>query len=411
MKKIQFITCLGLAAGLTSLGLLIGSYSAANDDSSHEKYHVGPSSFQSQEVASNFWSQLLNKSWQYYKTKFMAENSSHVVSNTYGGTISEGQSYALMKSFWMNDPETFQHVWRWTQTHMKRPNDNLIGWRWGGENPASLIETENATDADQDIAYVLLLAGKKWDRPDYFQDGLALTKDIWRYNVSHLHDRYFLKPGTWSGFKLNNQLALNPSYMAPYVYQTFAQYDEEHADGWKQLAEDTYETLEACSNLSKVNLAPNWCAISTEAEPSTHGKKRPLKVYFSDVQGAGARDFSYDAFRVFWRMEMDSKLSPSPGRERAKDYLKKHGYLLTYWEKHSFTPEGFTENGQPRTDKHSGFSAGGTLTVSHAMNPHGDSVLYESLLGQYYNPEGYWFNDYNDFLHSVIWLHLYAISL
>jgi len=411
MKKIQFITCLGLVAGLTSLGLLIGSYSAANDDSSSEKYHVGPSSFQSQEVASTFWSRLLNKTWKYYKTKFMAENASRVVSNTYGGTISEGQSYALMKSFWMNDQETFQHVWRWTNTHMKRPNDNLLGWRWGGENPSGLIESENATDADQDIAYVLLLAGKAWDRPDYFQDGLALTKDIWRHNVSHLHNHYFLSPGTWSGFKLNHQLALNPSYMAPYVYQTFAKYDKEHSKGWKQLAEDTYETLEACSNLSKVKLPPNWCAVSTEAEPLHLGRKAPIKVYFSDVQGAGARDFSYDAFRVFWRMEMDSKLSPAPGRERAKEYLKRHGYLLTYWEKHGFTPEGFTENGQPRTDKHSGFSAGGTLTVSHAMNAHGDSVLYESLLGQYYNPEGYWFNDYNDFLHSVIWLHLYAISL
>ena len=33
---------------------------------------------------------------------------------------------------------------------------------------------------------------------------------------------------------------------------------------------------------------------------------------------------------------------------------------------------------------------------------------YKRLLEPYYHPDGYWFNSYNDYLHSVIWLHLHT---
>jgi hypothetical protein len=416
MKKIHFLTCLVFIAVVTGFSWFFRTYSVDASEASQEqdngKYSVH--SFQSEKEAATFWSSLLSMSWHYYKTKFMAENTSRVISNHYGGTISEGQSYALLKALWMEDPKTFERVWHWTRTQMKRPNDHLLGWRWG-ENPSGLIETENASDADQDIAYALLQAGWRWNRPDFTEDGLAMVKDIWRYNVAHLNGRYYLNPGTWSGFNQNHQLTLNPSYFAPYVYQTFAHHDVEHAEGWRQLAEDTYDTLEACTALSKVGLPPNWCAVSTlpdkNFKPAAMQLHTPVQVIFSDVQGLGARDFSYDAFRVFWRMQMDSKLSPAPERQKAIAYIKRHGYLLRYWQKKGITPEGFTAEGLPRGDKDSGFAAAPTLVVSHTVNPNGDSLLYDALLGSHYNPEGYWFNDYNDFLHSVIWLHLYAIQL
>jgi endo-1,4-beta-D-glucanase Y len=355
--------------------------------------------------------QLLQESWGFYKGRFLVDGA-HVVSNSYGGTISEGQSYALLKAVWMNDPTSFRKVWTWTKTHLKRPHDHLLGWRWGDGQfgtPKGLMETDNATDADQDIAYALLLAGKQWNEPGYTTDGLNIVQDLWRLNVQELDGRYYLVPGTWEGFK-QEYLTLDPSYMAPYVYRHFAKYDKAHAAGWNQLADDIYDTLEACTALTKPQLPPNWCAVKWQDD------HQGPRIIFSDRQGDGSRDFSYDAFRVYWRMAMDSKLSPAPGRDRARAYLEKHQFLLKYWQAHHLMPEGFTADGTPRGKENSGFAMGPVLVLNHfAKGQNGqttsDAALYQQTLAPNYHADGYWFNDYNDFLHSVIWLHLYSLSL
>jgi endo-1,4-beta-D-glucanase Y len=349
---------------------------------------------------------ILRDSWDFYKARFLVDGA-HVVSSNYGGTISEGQSYALLKSVWMNDPQTFRKVWNWTKIHLKRPHDHLLGWRWGDGQfgvPLGLMETDNATDADQDIAYALLLAGQKWNEPNYTKDGRDIVTDLWRLNVQAVDGRYYLVPGTWSGFR-EEYLSLDPSYMAPYVYRHFALYDKAHAAGWNQLADDTYGTLEACTALTRPQLPPNWCAVKWQDD------HQGPRIIFSDRQGEGSRDFAYDAFRVYWRMAMDSKLSPSPGKERALAYLKNHQFLLKYWQTHHIMPEGFTSTGQPRSKETSGFGMGPVLVLNHFEHPELDGPLYQQTLAPHYHPDGYWFNDYNDFMHSVIWLHLYAMSL
>lgn len=351
--------------------------------------------------------QLLQHSWQFYKGRFLVDGA-HVVSNSYGGTISEGQSYALLKALWMNEPATFNRVWQWTKLNMKRPSDYLLGWRWGDgerDTPFGLMELDNASDADQDIAYALLLAGKQWNRPDYTRDGLNIVKDLWRLNVQYLDGHYYLIPGTWEGFK-QNYLTLNPSYFAPYVYREFAKADLAHASGWNQLADDIYDTLEACTNLTKPRLPPNWCAVKWQDD------HQGSRIIFSDLQGEGSRDFGYDAFRVYWRMAMDARLSPAPGRDRAKAYLKAHPFLLDYWRQHLSMPEGFSADGQPLSKETSGFAMGPVLVLNQVHRPDDqDGALYQQSLAPHYHADGYWFNDYNDFLHSVIWLHLYALSL
>lgn len=365
---------------------------------------------------------LLKASWAFYKGRFLVDGR-HVVSNTYGGTITEGQSYALMKAVWMNDRDTFDKVWLWTRTRMARPHDHLLGWRW--DEKKGLIETENATDADQDIAYALLLAGEKWQNPGYTEQAVAMIQDLWRLNVTKVGGQYYLVPGTWEAFR-QEYLTIDPSYFAPYVYRKFAKYDPKHP--WNQLADGIYDTLDACTSLTEPGLPPNWCAVQYHSISNAAAKEGQLQEFgkkgshgelheltFSDRQGDGARDFSYDAFRVYWRMAMDAALSPAPGRDRAKAYLKNHPFLLTYWQQHHVIPEGFTSTGEPRfpegEGKDSGFPMGPLLIVSHYQNPAADGALYKETLAKYYHPEGYWFNDYNDFLHSVIWLHLYALSL
>lgn len=405
MAKLR-VTLLNVVIGALLLGLLV---SLPRLDKSPWMANASPVSAEekSKRQASEWQLKpLLQESWQFYKGRFLVDGA-HVVSNTYGGTISEGQSYALLKAVWMNDPATFKKVWDWTRVNMKRPHDALLGWRWGdgqfGTNKG-LMEVENAADADQDIAYALLLAGEKWNNPAYTQDALRIIRDLWRLNVQLLDGVYYLVPGTWEGFK-QEYLTLDPSYFAPYVYRKFAQYDKAHSAGWNALADDIYDTLEACTNLTQPKLPPNWCAVKWQDD------HRGSRIIFSDRQGDGARDFSYDAFRVYWRMAMDAKLSPAPGKARAAAYLRKHRFLLDYWHAKHIMPEGFTAAGQPRGQETSGFAMGPVLVLNHFDKPGLDGRLYREMLAPHYHSDGYWFNDYNDFLHSVIWLHLYALSL
>jgi endo-1,4-beta-D-glucanase Y len=301
----------------------------------------------------------------------------------------------------MNDPATFAKAWQWTKTNMRRPHDRLLAWQW--DEKQGIVGIDSATDADQDIAYALLLAGQKWNNPAYTADGLAIINDLWRISVKKIRGHYYLSPGTWSGFH-GDYLSLDPSYFAPYVYRKFAEYDKPHAEGWNALADDIYDTLEDCTTLTKPGLPPNWCGVKYLDDGG------PL-IVFSDRQGEGASDFSYDAFRVYWRMSMDAALSPSPGKERARNYLHSHPFLLQYWRQHRLMPEGFTAEGAPRGQETSGFAMGPALVLSHFENPVNDAALYQAMLAPQYNSQGYWFNDYNDYLHSVIWLHLYSLSL
>jgi len=359
----------------------------------------------------------LKTSWGFYKRRFLIDGS-HVASNNYGGTITEGQSYALLKSVWMNDPDTFQAVWRWTRESMRRPGDYLFGWRWGTlpNGETGLLETENASDADQDIAYALLLAGEKWHQPAYTQAAKHIIADLWRLNVIESDRHYYLLPGTWKGFR-DEYISIDPSYLAPYVYRRFALADPTHQAGWTQLANDVYETLEACSNLTARQLPPNWCGVNYA--DLKHPKSISESIRFSDRQGPGSRHFGYDAFRVFWRMSMDARLSPPAEAIRAKQYLQTHSALFTYWTHHQAMPEGFTEDGDPIPVTSPGYSfsgfTAGPLLVSQAYQPGpqnaGLVLVYRQTLGTAYHPDGYWFNNHNDFLHSVIWFHLYALSL
>ncbi|MGE0199771.1 MAG: glycosyl hydrolase family 8 [Candidatus Melainabacteria bacterium] len=340
---------------------------------------------------------LLRQSWSFFKSRFVP-GGERVASNNYGGTITEGQSYSLLKSVLLGDRETFEKTWRWTKTHMQRQEDHLFGWEWGQREDGAwgLKYQESAPDADQDIAYALLLAAENWDRPDYAEAAKAIIADFWTVHVRQIHGRYYLASGDWEGFH-REYFTLNPSYFAPYVYRKFAEVDAEHAEGWKQLAADIYPTLTACSALTANHLPPNWCAVQYESG----------EITFSDRQGEGARNFGYDAHRVFWRMATDAAL----GSAEAKAYLKDHQYLLTYWKAHHRLPEQFTEKGKPVAPENSGFTLSAALALNHVVNPGTDEAMYAAMLAPHYHPEGYWFNDYNDFLQSVIWLHLYTLTL
>src|SRR3989344_697697 len=135
-------------------------------------------------------------------------------------TTSEGQSYSLLRSVWMDDKDTFDRVLKWTNHNLrKRDGDRLFSWLWG-QNPNGhwdVLREEGgintASDADQDIALALIFANKRWNQSHYMEQAREVLADIWRAEVVTINGRPYLTAGNWA--KQENQPTLNPSYFSP----------------------------------------------------------------------------------------------------------------------------------------------------------------------------------------------------
>jgi len=335
--------------------------------------------------------QQLHQSWDYYKRVHMLRDE--LVWE--GMSNSESQSYAMLKAYFMNDRQTFARVWRWTKQNMKRDNDELFYWLYtpNADGGFGKQDDYNAADGDQDIAYALLMAGESWGEREYLYEGARIAQDLWDKNVVRILNRYYLLPGDAPWFQNETAITVNPSYLAPYVYRKFAQYDLPHAKGWSQLARDIYPTLEACSNLSRMKLPVNFCDIS----------KKTGRAQFSAREPEYSSQFSYDAFRVFWRMAMDK----TPESRR---YLQRHRALLTWFTRNGSIPEGFDQLGKPAFDRApSGYAHSAAMAQSHVIEPQRDRQRYAKLIAPYWHEEGYWFSEHDVFQSSVIWFNLYPM--
>jgi hypothetical protein len=96
---------------------------------------------------------------------------------------------------------------------------------------------------------------------------------------------------------------VNPSYYAPYAYRYFARDDPSH--DWRQLVDTSYFLLERNSALTITRLPSDWLLLDTATGTLSLGTDR-------DSQ------YSYDAFRVHWRVRLDGVLF---AEERARAYL------------------------------------------------------------------------------------------
>jgi endoglucanase len=264
---------------------------------------------------------LLLDAWAGYKHRFIQEDGRVVDPERGAATTSEGQSYAMLRSVWLDDRRTFDSTWDWTQRNLGDPARGRLGWLWGRgpDGGWRLLEATSATDADEDIALALIFAAHRWS-PAYRAPALVLLDRIWNEEVTQVGGRPYLTAGNWAPNNPGGPV-LNPSYFAPYAYRVFAAEDRSHP--WAQLVASSYDALEACTDAPLEGragrLPPNWCSLDpadASARPA-RGVDRP-------------NDYGYDAFRVMWRIALDARWYGEP---RATAYLKSHDFLLQEWRR------------------------------------------------------------------------------
>ncbi|HEX3287470.1 MAG TPA: glycosyl hydrolase family 8 [Mycobacterium sp.] len=199
-----------------------------------------------------------------------AEPDGRVVRRDEGGdVVSEGQAYGMLIAVAINDETRFRSIWKWTKTHLRR-DDGLLSWRWAD---SKVTDVNSAADADLDSARSLLLAGRRFDAPEFTDDGRQLAVAILNMETAavgtgSVPPSDVNPPGTWvagSGRVLvggnwarTAPYVVNPGYFSP---RAEAELFEASADRrWTDITRS--ERVLSWQLIGTGMLPPDWATVS-----------------------------------------------------------------------------------------------------------------------------------------------------
>lgn len=343
---------------------------------------------------------LLTTSWEQYKATFIQADGRVI---DYNGNIStsEGQSYAMLRAFWLRDKATFDKTYKWAKDNLQIPRgDHLFSWKWGQRSDQSwgALDTTSATDADQDIALALLLAAKEWNDPAYKKDALPILKEIWdRLTVNAPIGRVLL-PGDWP--QKGRTYQINPSYFAPYAYRVFAEADNDH--DWTVLIDSSYEILTRSIAQTETGLLPDWVEISMDNDN--------IRLYQEPMDARS--DFGYEAIRGYWRIGLDALMNPL--EKRATKLLKQKNMLPRYWQIRKDMPVSITWDGIVRHPQlQSGAIYGAVFPSLYVQDEHLAAEMLQRKIVPNLKPGGQWNTKDDYYAQNWLWcgLGMYNIYL
>jgi endo-1,4-beta-D-glucanase Y len=183
-----------------------------------------------------------------------------------------------------------------------------MNWEIGADGQVTGQGHGAATDADEDMAWALALADKKWSGGGSLGDSyLNLAKSqidrIWNHEVDHSRGELLVAGDSWGP-----TVAYNPSYFAPNEYRLFGKLTNK-TDVLNKVLDKGYSVL--ASSLSDASgnaangLVPAW----------TNDSGSPSAAW-----AGGPTNYQYDAARVPFRIGLDYC---DFGEPRAKAYLAK----------------------------------------------------------------------------------------
>jgi len=334
--------------------------------------------------------------WRQFKSNHIAATG-RVIDNSNGNiSHSEGQGFALLLAEAAGDYSSFAKIKAWTDYVLGVRDDSLFAWRFMPFRGRPVPDLNNATDGDILIAWALLRASRRWQKPALAQQANRILRDIERLCVAPATPfGPLIKPGA-TGFETKQRLVINLSYFVFPALAAFA--DETGNDIWRQLTASGLELLKKAL-FGDLSLPADWIDITAKGvidiskdQPPHYGwnairvplylawaKEIPNQPYLapyqrllqsSDDAGAvpawvdlttGARaDFSTsrggaDIYRLV-QCQLRSKAVPAdscqslvtaPTREPAEDYYSSALGLLARLAYFELSPESF--NGAPFT--------------------------------------------------------------
>ena len=266
---------------------------------------------------------VLQKTWEGIKKRNVDAYTTGLVhrpkSNQPHDAVSEGVAYGMFLALYCNDQTYFNKIWDagekilWTSTGAWDNPGNYYDWRATRSGERHPSDRGPASDADQDIALLLIFADRLaknniWTPYTSVKGATyaARARDILQTVRTSMVENNYLLPGHWG--KSSDKDTKNPGYFAPAFYRIFAEFDSTNSTAWMALVDGSYELIAKSPGYGK-GLIPDWCTMSGA---STGGAG--YNAYFDG-------DALYrDAIRVYWRLATDYLWYKEP---RAKTFLDK----------------------------------------------------------------------------------------
>ena len=266
---------------------------------------------------------VLERTWSGLKERNIKPWSDGLVhrpkSETPGDAVYEGQAYAMTLALYLNDQAGFNSVWDATESKMWNDANGFYDWRY---QDGRITGTGLATDADQDIALMLIYADalvekgiwtshKSPKNVGYKERAQAILTTLWNKGINDGN----LRPGAnWGGGGTCGSGAstwpcgdhVNPGYFAPANYRVFKDFDKSR--DWGKVIDKSYQTIAKSPGYGK-GLLPDWMKLD-----GTYASAKDLGYNPFDA----GQSFYKDAIRVHWRLATDWLWFKEP---RAKTFL------------------------------------------------------------------------------------------
>jgi endo-1,4-beta-D-glucanase Y len=230
--------------------------------------------------------------------------------------VSEGIAYGMLIAAYMDDQTLFDNLWLYEQQHLD--SSGLMNWAPDGSDPNMC--GGGATDADEDMAFALVMASRQWPNQGMLSDtylniAIGQIQKIWATEIFNFK---WLRAGdgTWA-----TNVNQNISYFAPAYYRVFQAVDPKacaagvdpaqamNCDGWLSVIDQSYATIaDSLNNGNASNgLVPGWCDDSHGPGSCGSSAGQPF-------------NYQYDACRTPFRIGLDWCWF---GETRAQSYVSK----------------------------------------------------------------------------------------
>ena len=191
-------------------------------------------------------------------------------------TVSEGIGYGMIMMVYFSDNTTsyqghFDKLWNYYQKY--KNNNGFMHWKINGFN--NVDQSNGATDADEDVAFALVLASYQFDDTKY---RTAAANLIAAMRQHEFESNGMHKPGdAWNNVK-------NPSYVSPAAYEVFKSVDNGNSAFWGSAVSTNYTLLLGNAH-STTGIPTGWS--NSNGNP-TNGNNSFIA-------------YDYDAARAPWR--------------------------------------------------------------------------------------------------------------
>jgi endoglucanase len=245
-----------------------------------------------------------------------------------------------------------------------------------------VLDPAFASDADEDAALALILAWKIWRHEPYWERAEQVLADLWTVGTVQVPGRRYLLAG--DSLCQQGSCRINPSYAAPYAYRVFARFDPSH--NWKELVDSSYFLLHASSRLTATRLPPDWLNLSLKDGRLTLGDEKESA-------------FSYDAFRVYWRVALDRDWFNDP--QAARYLTESLPWLIRQWEQNRKLPAVISARGQPRAEYESLEMLAALAPALRSLKPQVANAMHARVEKTYSN--GAWGDRDSYYLQNWAW--------